>query len=229
MKLNILLYRILTIAIVFCITSCQKQDHAYKDFIADGERIYIGKVNDLVGQSGNGRVKLSWNVFDSRTKKIKIIYNDNLDSVLLDVVKTTQVDNMEILLSGLEERTYTFKVFAIDDQGNQSVAQQIDCQSFGENYRSTLNNRLISGTTVSGPNVTITWVALSNDSPVEDTEIYYFEQDSANQGMVVLPKTARSIVLPNVDKSKGIQFRTRYYPTATAIDYFYTEYSNYNF
>jgi hypothetical protein len=217
----------MTISTVLSIMSCQKQDHAYKDFIADGERIYLGKVTELVGYSGNGRVKLSWNVFDSRIKKIKIKYNDDLDSVLLDVVKTDQIDAMETLITGLEERTYTFKVFALDGIGNQSVVQQVDCQSFGDNYRSTLNNRIISERTISGTNVTVNWVALSNDSNVEETEIEYVDVSNGEQKTVVMPKASRSIVLPNVDRTKAIRYRTKYYPTANAIDHFYTEYTSY--
>ena len=228
MKFNRLLLYILTLGIGMSTISCQKQDHAYKEFIADGERIYIGKVLDLVAQSGNGRVKLSWNVFDSRVKKIKIKYNDNLDSVMMDVVKTDQVDYMETIISNLEERTYTFKVYALDGAGNQSVAQNVDGQSFGDNYRSTLNNRIITSKTISGKDATINWVSVPNDSNISETEIEYFDADNGSIKTVILPKAQTSILLTNIDTTKNIRYKTKYFPKSDAIDYFYTDYSSYN-
>lgn len=219
----------MTAGMVLFTSSCQKQDHAYKEFIKDGERIYIGKVLDLAAQAGNGRVQLSWGVFDSRVKKVKIKYNDDQDSVLMDVAKTESVDYLQTIISNLDERTYTFKVYAMDGLGNQSVAQSIDCKSFGESYRKTLNNRIIGSKTVAGKNVTLNWVSVTTDSNISETEIEYYDLDSGLAKTVVLAKSSSSIVLPNINTTKGIRYKTKYYPTSSAIDYFYTDYSLFTF
>lgn len=229
MKFRRLALYMLTIGLGFFAIGCQKQDHAYHQYIADGERIYIGKVTDLESQAGNGRVKLSWNVFDSRVKAIKIKFNDDLDSVMLDLNKTDQIDYMETIITNLDERTYTFKVYALDGKGNQSVVKAIDGQSFGANYQSTLNNRIITGRTISGVNVTINWVSIGTDSNIEETEIEYYDLSNGSLKTVVMPKTATSVTLTNIDRSKSVRYRTKYYPMPNAIDYFFSNYSSYNF
>lgn|SRR5690606_1977245 len=229
MKFRRLTLYMLTIGIGFFSAGCQKQDHAYRDFIADGERIYIGKVTDLEAKAGNGRVKLSWTVFDSRVKTIKIKFNDDLDSVMLNLNKTDQIDYMETIISDLDERTYTFKVYALDGKGNQSVVKAIDGQSFGANYQSTLNNRIITGRTISGVNTTINWVSVNTDSNIEETEIEYYDLNDGSLKTEVMPKSSTSVTLTNIDTSKGIRYRTKYYPMPNAIDYFFSDYSSYYF
>lgn len=222
---NILINAILLLSIGNLV-SCQKQDHAYEHFVKDGERIYIGKVIDVVGMPGEGRVGLSWGVFDSRAKKVKVKYNDGLDSVILEVNKTSSVDYMQTIIENLEERIYSFQIFTLDVDGNQSVGYSVDCQSYGENYRLTLNNRFINTVTKSGNNVTINWV--SAKEPVVETEIEYTELGTNLLKIMELPVSSNSIVLTNVDITKAIRYRTMYKPTSEAIDYFYSNYSTYS-
>ncbi len=229
MKIKYAILNIMVAGMVLLAASCQKQDHAYKEFIKDGERIYIGKVIDLTAQAGAGRVQLSWGIFDARVKKVKIKYNDNQDSVILDVVKTESIDYVQTIITNLEERTYTFQVYAMDGVGNQSIAGTIDCKSFGESYRKTLNNRIIGSKIISGKNVTLNWVSVTTDSNIAETEIEYYDLDSGLANTVVLAKSSTSIVLPNINTTKGIRYKTKYYPTTNAIDYFFTDYSTYTF
>ncbi len=225
MKFRNIIINTFLCALAVNMVACQKQDHAYEQFVKDGERIYIGKVVEVVAKPGKGRVGLSWGVFDSRAKKIKIKYNDGLDSIMLDVSKTESVDYMDVVINNLQERLYSFQIYTLDGYGNQSVARTIDCQSYGENYRKTLNNRFISSAVKSGKNLNMNW--LSSKSPVVETEIEYFDATTGESKVVKLPVATNTITLTNVKFDQGLRYRTKYSPTDNALDYFYSDYSTF--
>ena len=231
MKIKNLLLNILISGIAINLSSCQKQDHAYIDFIKDGERVYIGKVTDLVAQSGVGKVKLNFGVYDSRVSKIKIKYNDDLDSILMDVTKTEAIDYIDKVVKNLDERTYTFKVYAIDKNGNSSIAQTVDGQSFGDSHLLTLTNRFISSKIVSGTTVTLNWVAINTNARrgAVETEIEYTDSNTGALKTDILPVDSQRIVLTTVNTTKPIRYRTKYLPSADAFEYMYTNYASYSF
>lgn len=225
MKLKELIINTFMISAVLISSSCQKQDHAYIDFVKDGERIYLGKVIDVEVKPGNGRVGLSWGVYDSRAKKAKIKYNDGLDSVMLDVNKTSSVTYMDVVIDNLEERLYSFQIFLIDSYGNQSVAYKADGQSYGDSYQKSLNNRFISNVNIVNKNITLTW--LTAKAPIVETKIEYYDANSNELQVVTIPVTSNTITLSNVKLEADIRYRTAYLPTSNALDMFYSEYSTY--
>lgn len=223
MKIRFLRTSTALLIVSLALMGCQKQDHAYKDYVEGGERIYIGKVDEIVVMPGKSRVGLEWSVSDPRVKSIKIKYNEELDSVILDLNKSLEVDKMETIISDLDERIYTFSIYALDENGNQSVAQRVDGRSYGESYRQTLSNRGVNKITKSGNNITVTW--FSGNAQMVETEIVYTDFSSGTEVTLTLAANQSSIVLNNADESKGFAWRTVYKPSPLSLDVFYTDFS----
>lgn len=218
------LIKLMVATALLSLVGCQKQDHAYKEFVEDGERVYIGKVDSVQIMPGKNRVGLSWIVKDPRIKSIKIKYNDDLDSILLNVEKSDSADLMETIIENLDERNYSFKIFALDNKGNQSIAQSVDGQSYGDNYRLTLNNRVRNRVTNVGNNTTITW--FTGNSSMINTEIEYTNLTGETVNLV-LPANSNTITLTEINRTKEVRWRTSYLPVENALDIFYTDYSTF--
>ncbi len=212
-----------TFGVLFLFANCQKQDHAYEKFIKDGERIYIGRADNVIVHSGKNRVGLSWDIKDPRADQIKIIFNDGVDSVVMKINKTVQTDRFETIIDNLDERLYSFHLFVLDDRGNSSVAQIVDGQSYGESFRNTLNNRGVNRTSITNNDLLITW--FTGNSQMQYTEIKYFKIDNSVEQSTIIEANESSIQLSDVDFEKDITYRTAYKPSLNALDTFLTNYS----
>ena len=202
--------------------SCRKQDHLYKDFIQDGEINYVGKVDTAFVHSGNLRIKLSFDLKDPNINRVKVLWDMGGDSVVVPIQKGIGVETFDILFNDLEERLYSFVIYTLDKNNNKSVAYRIQGQSYGEEYISTLLNRAISTITYSANNATVNWYS-GNDQLLE-TEIIYTKLDNT-ETTIVLPANVNSIELTDINRSKGMKYRTVYKPNELALDVFHTDYT----
>ena len=99
-------------------TSCDNMDALYTQYLQ--EQNYSGKISNLQGQSGTGRVILTWtNPEDQISKKIKIVYGDDKQERVYD----TLVD--EASIDGLTASAYEFTVYTMDAYDNLSVPVSI--------------------------------------------------------------------------------------------------------
>jgi len=223
MKLSNLFICIGLLSLIFA--SCRKQDYLYKDFLKDGEINYVGKVDTAFVHSGNHRIKLSFNLKDPNINRVKVIWDLGGDSVIVPIQKGIGLETFDVLLDNLEERLYSFVIYTLDKNDNKSVAYRIQGQSYGEEYISTLLNRAISTISYAGTNATINWY--EGNEQLLETEIIYTTLDQVEQTLI-LPSNQNSIVLTNIDRSKGLKYKTIYKPNELAIDQFHTEYSTRN-
>lgn len=208
--------------IIMLFASCRKQDYLYKEFIQDGEINYVGKVDTAYVHSGNHRIKLSFELKDPNINRIKILWDLGTDSIIVPIQKGIGTETFEVLLPNLEERLYSFVIYTLDKKDNKSIAYKIQGQSFGEEYVSNLLNRAISTITYSGNNATVNWY--EGNEQLYETEIIYSRLDNVEQ-TVVLPSNQNSVILSNIDRTKGLKYRTIYKPNNLAIDLFYTPYN----
>ena len=100
------------------LAACDNMDALYTQYMQ--EQTYSGKISNLQGQSGTGRVVLTWtNPDDQISKKIKIVYGDDNQEKVYD----TLVD--EASIDGLTASAYSFTVYTMDAYGNLSVPVSI--------------------------------------------------------------------------------------------------------
>lgn len=214
------------IALLGCVLqACRKADE-YKKYMEGGEIIYPAKADSVKAYSGKSRVMLSWIKTDPRITQYRIFWNLGTDSLELEVSPTgeaTSPDTIQVIVPELEEADYEFSIVSYDEDNNRSIPSIATGVVYGDNYNSTLLNRVIksisvlSGTDFAG----IEWY--DADSTEAGIEIIYRNQQNAERRMVV---SKDSIYTKLIDYKTGTSFsyRTMFLPDENAIDTFYTEY-----
>src|SRR5690606_4493194 len=95
-------------------TGCRKQDYFYKEFLEGGEIVYVGKADSVKFHPGDNRAKLSWIITDPNINKMKVYWNNRLDSTLIYVNNWSVIDSIDVVISELEERLYFFDIYTVE-------------------------------------------------------------------------------------------------------------------
>ena len=106
------------ILLTFTLCCCESMKETYEEYAGDGRIRYLAKCSNLEGIPRWESVKLSWeNGIDPAIDHILIEWNNGFTRK--DTV--THKDSSSIVIPGLENYTYEFKVFSVDQQDNRSI------------------------------------------------------------------------------------------------------------
>lgn len=196
-------------------TACKKKSNP----VNENEK--PAKVSNLSSYAGKNRIKLSWTLpANTDIQKCRVYWNGEKESV--EAVITSGKNQMEVMLSNLEEGIHDFIVYAYNSKGNVSDKVTVKGKVLGEIYEEGLNNRDIRSNVF---NETDGTVAISWNSAATDaigTEIKYTNAANVAQAVTVTPFVSAT-TLTNFKKAGVFEYRTLYKPIG-AIDTFYTAY-----
>jgi hypothetical protein len=221
MKIN---YKALVlIVMVFAIVGCRKYSDDYKAFLDNREVIYPGLVTNSNYNTGNLRVQLFWNPSpDPSITKYSLTWNNGADSMIVNATTHDPKDTIKVIIPGLREYVYSFKVVAFDASGNRSVGQEINnVRVYGPVYKADLLNRsynLVNPYELN-PDGSVKVNFLKGDSTNLSTTIKYTDNAGDIKEMH-LKKRDNSIILPNYKTGSLIQYQSYYIPQQNSIDSF---------
>src|SRR5690554_6481125 len=136
--------------------ACTPMDHYYKDLIELGDRVYAGKVTDVLVRPGQHRVRLVWNnPSDPSVTRVIAYWNNYRDSVGVDINRSGTQDSL--LIDNLDEERYVVNMVTMDAAGNRSLPVELTAQAYGDRYQETLRNRVISNVAMFTDSVTVFW------------------------------------------------------------------------
>ena len=205
------------------VSGCKKMDDNYREFIGDGETIYVGKADSLKLDGGKNRILVSWLLIsDPKVSRYKVLWNAGRDSLVGDLVKSPNVDTVKVMVNNMEEGSHHFDVYLYDNRGNSSVKTSAVGKVYGERYRQSLLNRAFRSYKRTGNNLEITWMPA--DETLSRVEITYVNGDGDAVTHVV-PETATVNTLADVPANATIRYRTYFLPEPDALDEFVTDYS----
>lgn len=202
--------------------NCAKNGDITK-YIEAGEVQYAAKPENLTALSGDNRIKLRWNILsDPNIVKARVYWRNKSDSVDVPIARKLGIDTIETVLS-LPEGVYSFDVVHFHENGVKSLASNVSGRSYGDFYKSTLFNRVISSVsfTPSNQGVSITWGPSPNNSI--GTRISYVTTvatGSLPRNPIVLPSAATS-AYTRVENNIEMEYKTMFKPDTAAIDTFY--------
>lgn len=123
-------------------TACDGMNDLHVGYLEEGERIYAAKVDSVSPGAGKLRVNMEVFIKSQRINKLRIYWNSYQDS--LDYMINENKGVFNIMVENLPEREYLFQIVSFDKYGNHSLPVEVTSRTYGESYRSTLSNRIIS-------------------------------------------------------------------------------------
>lgn len=222
MKNNIYRYLIMMIAGLIILPSCSDWDE-YKMYI-DKDRIYPQKPDSLKTRPGKNRVQLEWIISDPKVKSFKVLYSQEgvQDSVIVPVSleKKYSIDTVKVIVDNLIESNCIFNVISYDALGNASLTVEAEEMVYGENYEKSLLNRVMLSKSVDTEGLHLNWYP-----PTEDTELgieITYKDESGNTHTYFIADSISSSTIAGYDVNYPFTYRTKYLPSPTAIDTFYS-------
>ncbi|NKI27820.1 hypothetical protein HCG49_14740 [Arenibacter sp. 6A1] len=211
--------------------SCADQNDVHQEFIKDGETFYTNKVDSITSFSGKNRVQISGYITSAfSVSEIVVSYDQgNSEQVFTYEKSEAETDQLNLMVTDLEEKNYEFEVFSRDAHGNISVPVSVFASSYGEKYRSLLESRPVNSFSYSEGDATVTF-GLSNEYQ-RKSEVTY-TNNSGEETIIEVAKDESETVLTDVSLDAAIMVRTYYVPTQaiegeeTSIDQFESDWKN---
>jgi len=210
------------ITVVFGLSSCKKMDDTYRDYVGEGEIVYVSKADSVTAHSGNNRMLLTW-VQGANPKVAGIRVFDSDGELLAEqlIEEVVPGKSGEILLNSMPEGVYSLDVFTFDDKGNTSVKVTVPGTSYGERYQESLQTRRVEKAVYQGEHVQIDWFRPASDAI--STEVVY-EDIHGDEIVIATPRGEARTILTDFKPKTPIKYRTLFMPDTTSIDTFYSEY-----
>lgn len=198
--------------------SCKKWDD-YKKYQRGGEIVYPGTITNAQTYPGAGRVVLAWAPsIDPSVSQYVIRWSNGADSLVVNADSHSPGDTVRVTIDHLNELTYFFFVYSIDDKGNRSVAANIPgVKIYGPIYEGGLFNRGYSSYAYSGGELSLVWNV--PDTINIRTEVDYVDTTGAARTAWLWP-AQDTLTIPDWKDSTVIYYRSSYIPVRGAIDTF---------
>ena len=211
---------VIILSTVLLFNRCEKMEDIHKEFLADGDIIYAPKPLLIETFAGQKRVKLKYYLVNAVNVRKCIIEWDNGEaSKTIDITPKVPLDSIEVMVDNLEERSYIFKVYTLDNAGNRSIKEQVTGSAYDARYIAGLTNRPVIG--ISGGGTVDSVVVLWGTPPAGNThvQIKYFNTDESEVGMNV-PASVNRTVIRNWKSESNMSITSFFIPEPTAIDTF---------
>ncbi len=202
--------------LLIALTACEDMNDMHEKWMQEGERNYVGKIDSVFTVSGDERINFNCYLSDQRVEFVTLKWSE------LGIAKEVRVpvprhesDEVFSFIVGenetINEGDYTFTMISDDDNGTNSIDLNTIGKVYGEQYRSGLNNRLVTGFELTDNGI---YLEFSNalNSADKGIELYY------NSGTedIVRSYTAEElkvrIFLETPDFTTPITYATLYQP-----------------
>ncbi|TYR35595.1 hypothetical protein FXV77_12830 [Sphingobacterium phlebotomi] len=208
--------------------SCDRMNDFHDEYLQRGETTYLSRINEVKVYPGNKRAELVFVNNDSKAKAMTVYWRSRTDSVVYTIPDNSVGQELKIQLPDLPEDFLTFELVTTTADGkNKSLATELSSRVYGDNYRESINNRLVDVATYveSSNQLDITWKSVFEGAVKIELE---YDGADGDTRVIELPIEERSIVYLNRFDG-NLKYRTGYVPVQNALDTFYTAYSDLEF
>lgn len=125
------------LALLPVLVSCGRMDDVYKEFLDDGDEIYLAKLKEVEVFSGEGRVMF---VIPPQTdpRITGVHFSWDNDARTEDVAISIRETN-EIILENVSDGSHIFYLQSTDGRGHKSVSVSLSASAYGESFLSALD------------------------------------------------------------------------------------------
>jgi hypothetical protein len=219
------------LVLVASFAACSEMNDLHDEYLAGGERIYIGKIDSLKTFAGDERVKLRFWAADPRIETVGFYWFPGNDSMFVEIDHSSPTDSFDVYIGGplstktIGQGNYTLKVITRDGNNHFSVPYEKILNIYGDKFRATLSNRVLRSIAFEE---TEGLLSLFFSGPVNEKErgieIFYTDREGEAKTLQVSDSEITSpLAVTNIDQTKGVSYRTIFLPDPNAIDTFYAE------
>ncbi len=211
------------LCIIAGLESCTKMND-YKEYAKGGEISYTGKVDSLKIYPGHNRVLIKGLfISDPKVRSCRIYWHNRKDSIVVPVTRTTGVDTLREILTGLDEGTQNFEFVTFDALLNPSVIVRASANVYGDRYQASLINRPVADVELAdNGTTTIQWGGLDKSLGTATVVLTYTKSDlTTAEVRKSSADTSQTTVLPNYKYGSNFTYTTEFLPDTTAIDTFF--------
>lgn len=208
--------------------SCDRMNDLHDEYLQRGETTYLSRINEVQVYPGNKRAELVFVNNDSKAKTMTVYWRSRTDSLVYTIPDNSVGQELKIQLPDLPEDFLTFELVTTTSDGkSKSLTTELSSRIYGDNYRESLNNRLVDVAAYieSSNQLDITWKSVLEGAVKIELE---YDGADGDTRVIELPIEERSIVYLN-RFGGNLKYRTGYVPVQNALDTFYTEYSDLTF
>lgn len=216
-KSIIFLASLLGLALIF--NACQDMEDIHSKYL-DGDIIYAPKPLEIQTFAGKNRIGVKYYLVNAvNVTKCIVEWGDGAGTQSVDISPNLPLDSVEFMINNLEEKSYLFKIYTVDNNGNRSVKEQVTGSSYNTKYAAGLSNRAIvsieGGGTVDS--VTIKWAT----APEGNTKVAlsYLNTEGNEVSKTVLANETVT-VLRGWKSESVMTYHSLFIPEPNAIDTF---------
>lgn len=205
----------LVVVIMSMWTSCESVRDTYKDFLGDGERVYVGKIDSLRIFSGYERVQV-WGLLNyARTAKEVVVEWDD-KRVVHSLDGYDKSDILTIDIDNLNEGARNFNIYTKDGENNTSISTTIFAEIYGPLYLQTLSPRSIAAIAATPEkSLRIDWNAAETN--VVDVTLEYKDNEGELKSLTI-DNSAKVTMIESWKPSSKVRVITRVLPKETDLD-----------
>ncbi|MDN5215547.1 DUF4998 domain-containing protein [Fulvivirgaceae bacterium BMA12] len=200
------------------IVACETTEETFEEFTKNGETIYIGAADTVIVAPGFEKLRFQVAInADPKISKGLLENNDGSVSHEFDVVRTRNGRDTITFDLNLDEGEYTFDLYLMDSDGNQSVRREVPATVFGEKYQATLLNRGISGVDAFAGNAIVRW---SDAAPGTIATTLTYEDGTGVMQTVNVQNEDAETTIDSYKLGGKIMVSSTYRPLENAIEVF---------
>ena len=166
------------------LTGCNDMESKHEAYLT-GEKVYAGKLDSLTVYSGYERVKITGQTrFLGQADKCFVEWGNQIREFPIANNRGATVD---IIIDGLQERNYEFKVYTKDPDNNKSVIQTCTGKAMGSVFKeSQMNRRIVNLTFVNGY-FSALWADKAESEYVVFTNFSYEKSNGTIEQVRIMP------------------------------------------
>lgn len=201
------------------IISCSKMNDLHMDYLLEGERIYVGRPDSVHAASGLNRVELLYWVSDPKSKKMKVYWNNDQDSLMVDIPDLAVNEPGKIEINNLEPKNYNFKIITYNDKWkNPSIPFEVLVEVYSENFLKRVFPRRIEYANFLTPESV--YVSLYKPTDMSIGSVITYTNLAGTDVRVTVSTDTNFVVLDNF--KENLKISTSFLPSKNALDTLYS-------
>lgn len=202
------------------IISCSKMNDLHREYLLEGERIYVGRPDSVHVFPGLNRVELLYWVSDPKARKMKVFWNNDEDSLAVDIPALAVNEPGKIEINDLEAKNYNFKIITYNDNWkNPSIPFEVLVEVYSEDFLKRLFPRRIEYANFLTPDSV--YVSFYKPTDMSISSVLSYTKLDGTEVEVIISTDTSFVVLD--DFKENLQMYTSFLPFEDALDTLYSE------